>query len=138
MSDIFDLYILRNSIIQMIRYFCSCFVEQFCRKSASRNQEQWSVTFPIFPTLMKICVSGTLICVICLKILNMGSISSTTNEMEIWYWIWDQYLPKNMNGNLVLSMGKYISANMKWKVGNMGSISSKTWNGSFVFSIQGT
>ena len=35
-------------------------------------------------------------------------------------WIWDQYLSKIMNGNLV-RRGQYLQENIKWKLGNMGS-----------------
>ena len=33
-------------------------------------------------------------CDMFLKILNKGSISSRNDDMNIWYWIWDQYLSK--------------------------------------------
>ena len=38
-------------------------------------------------------------------------------------WIWDQYLPENMNGNLVV-WDKYLPENMKWSFRNLGSFKS--------------
>ena len=68
-------------------------------------------------------------------------------------WIWDQDLPKTWNGNLVI-WDQYLSESMKWKFGNMWSMSiknmqlgfgnmgqisfEKTWNCHLINSIEWT
>ena len=80
--------------------------------------------------------------IVFLEILDMGLISIKKHEMEILYWIRDQYLSKTMHWTIDIGYGINIyPKNMTWTFSTMGSISKifkKTWNQNLVSSIKGT
>ena len=55
--------------------------------------------------------------------------------MKFKFGIWDEHLSKKHEMD-ILNMGSMSLENMKCKVGNMGSISSKTWHGHCVFQLK--
>ena len=51
---------------------------------------------------------------LCFESLEYGINILKEHDMDIWYWICNQYLQKPWNGNLVI-WSEYLSKTMKWK-----------------------